>query len=119
MASAVASGKDRHSIPMNEQSAFGLGRWLNHRWRRLLIVVIGIVAGQCVLYGPSLVGKKILLPLDILVQPTFYLPMTPETSQMVPQDHIVLDLVTQWEPARQQAGEEFRAGRLPMWTPYQ
>lgn len=33
---------------------------------RLTIVLLGILIGQFILYGPSLMGRKILLPLDIL-----------------------------------------------------
>jgi len=86
---------------------------------RLLVVLLGIVLGQFILYGPSLVGKKILLPLDYLALPAVYLPSTPETQEIVPQNLILSDLALQWEPLRQNAVTEFQAGRLPMWSPYQ
>ena len=89
------------------------------RFLRLLIVLAGIVLGQAVLYGPSLIGTKILLPLDLLAEPGNYLPLTPETAKVVPQNRTLLDLVTQSEPARQFAFSEFHQGRLPLWAPYQ
>ena len=87
--------------------------------RKWMIVLAGIVAGQFILYAPSLIGQKVLLPLDLLGLKNAYLPRTPEIVEMVPQDPMLVDLVFQWEPARQFAISEFRAGRLPMWTPYQ
>ena len=85
---------------------------------RLLIVLAGIVLGQVVLYGPSLAGRKILLPLDILAEPTYYLPRTPEVEQIEPQNLSRSDLVDVAEPARRFVAAEFHAGRLPMWNPY-
>ena len=41
---------------------------------RLAILLGGIVLSQGILYGPSLVGAKILLPLDILWQVGIYAP---------------------------------------------
>src|SRR5438132_14416870 len=86
---------------------------------RLLIVFSGIILSQAVLYAPSLLGKKILLPLDILAQPKFYLPRTPETASIRPQNPYLLDPVCYFEPARRFAISEYHAGRLPMWTPGQ
>ena len=87
--------------------------------KRLVILLAGIVLGQVVLYGPSLAGRKILLPLDILAEPGSYLPRTPEYSQIVPQNPYLTDLVYLCEPARRFAVSEIQAGRLPMWAPYQ
>ena len=86
---------------------------------RALILLAGLILGQAVLYGPSLVGQKVLLPLDILASPNIYLPQTPETSRIQPHNFILSDLIFQCEPQRRFALAEFRAGRLPMWTPYQ
>ena len=36
------------------------------RWKRVALVVVAISLGQALLYGPSLAGQKILLPLDLL-----------------------------------------------------
>ena len=85
---------------------------------KLLIVIAGIVLGQVILYGPSLIGEKVLLPLDILTQPGFYIPQTPETVKIAPHDKILSDLVTQFEPARRFALSEIHEGRFPLWAPY-
>jgi len=84
-----------------------------------MIVLAGIVAGQAILYGPSLAGRKILLPLDLLACPSAYLPIAPGTTKFAPHDYTLSDLVFQWEPARRFAVAEFHASRLPMWDPCQ
>jgi hypothetical protein len=83
-----------------------------------MILLAGIVLGQVVLYGPSLAGRKVLLPLDILAQPGTYLPRTPEVAKIVPQNTYLTDLLYLCEPARRFAVSELQAGRLPMWAPY-
>jgi hypothetical protein len=91
------------------------------RWQtlaKLLIVLAGIVFGQAILYGPSLAGRKILLPLDILAQPSAYLPRTPEIENIEARNEYLVDLVFAFEPMRRFATSELRAGRLPMWAPY-
>src|ERR1017187_8056859 len=85
---------------------------------RLMIVVAGIVLGQVILYGPSLAGRKILLPLDILAQPGIYLPQTPEVVKIEQQNRFLTDLLGLCEPARRFVVSEIHAGRLPMWAPY-
>jgi hypothetical protein len=79
---------------------------------------VGIALGQAVLYGPSLTGHKILLPLDILGQPEMYLPRTPDTSRPA-RDMVLSDLVLQFEPDRRFAIRELQAGRFPLWNPNQ
>lgn len=86
---------------------------------RLLLVVAGIALGQFILYGPSLIGQKYLLPLDILQQSDYYIPTGPELATFYPQDPIYLDKVLQFEPDRRFAVSEFKAGRFPLWTPLQ
>jgi hypothetical protein len=54
------------------------------RWPGFLLVLAGIILGQAVLYGHSLLGKKILLPLDILAQAGVYIPQTAETAGLAP-----------------------------------
>jgi hypothetical protein len=91
---------------------------VKRRFARLLIVLAGIALGQIILYAPSLAGRKILLPLDILADPTYYLPRTPEVEKIEPQNPTRSDLIDVSEPARRFAAAEFQAGRLPMWNPY-
>ena len=86
---------------------------------KFLIVIAGIILGQVVLYGPSLVGQKILLPVDILTHPGTYIPQTPETAKIVPHDMILSDLICPLEPARRFAVSEIHQGRFPTWAPYQ
>ena len=94
-------------------------RGLNPRLRRLATVVFGIVVGQFLLYGASLMGRKILLPLDILETPSFYVPDTLETPNGDPRDEAPGDLVLQYEPDRLFTARELKAGRFPLWTPSQ
>ncbi len=89
------------------------------RWRNLVIVLAGIIVGQAILYGPALVGWKILLPLDLLARPNIYLPKSAETSKIVPHDLALSDLIYVGEINRQFAVAEIHAGRWPVWTPYQ
>ncbi len=86
---------------------------------RLAIVLAGVVFGQAVIYGPSLSGAKVLLPLDILAQPQVYLPRTPEIASIVAKNPNATDLLYLMEPAWRFAARELRAGRLPLWAPYE
>ena len=86
---------------------------------RWFILVAGIVLGQFVLYGPSLIGQKVLLPLDLLAAPGVYIPSSPETAAVEPKSRSFVDLAFVLEPARRFAASELSAGRLPMWGPYQ
>jgi hypothetical protein len=88
------------------------------RFGRLVVLLAGIVLGQVVLYGPSLAGRKILLPVDILAWPSIYLPQTPEVAKIELQNTYLTDLIYLCEPARRFGASELHAGRLPMWAPY-
>jgi hypothetical protein len=84
----------------------------------VLIALLGILVGQAILYGPSLAGKKVLLPLRILASPGSYLPSTDESPNLIPHSMTLADLVFFIEPERQFAIAEIAAGRLPLWTPH-
>jgi hypothetical protein len=89
--------------------------------RRLLhtaVLLAGLVLTQVILYGPSLVGSKILLPLDILALPHVYLPKTHPYGGLVPANRFLSDQVLNYEFSRRFAAAEFRAGRIPLWDPY-
>lgn len=86
---------------------------------RLIIVLLGIMVGQFILYGPSLVGQKVLLPLDILASSNTYLPRIPAVQSIVPHDVTLSDLVLQFETDRRFSASEIHAGRFPFWAPYQ
>jgi hypothetical protein len=88
------------------------------RLGRAAVVLVGVLLPQALLYGPSLVCRKVLLPLDILAQPNHYLP--PDIASQVgqPQDWVLSDLVLQEEVFRRFAVERVRAGEVPLWNPY-
>lgn len=95
-------------------------RWEpKQRHLRLLIVAAGILLGQAILYGPSLIGTKVLLPLDILADARIYVPRAAEVSTETSTNPYLFDLVSLFEPARRFAISEYQAGRIPMWNPYQ
>lgn len=104
---------------MSQSSGSGSTEFPRSRSARVALVLLGIVLCQFVLFGPSLVGKRILLPLDILATPTTYLPMTPEVEAITPHNPVLSDIVCQFEPQRRFAVAELRAGRFPFWSPYQ
>ncbi|MEY2486799.1 MAG: hypothetical protein QOH39_2447 [Verrucomicrobiota bacterium] len=97
---------------MSSQTARG-------RARRVGLVFLGIFAGQLILYGASFVGTKILLPLDILTVPGNYIPLQPGQNAQQPHNEYMSDAVFEDEPARLFRHNELRAGRLPLWNPYQ
>jgi len=88
------------------------------RWWRLAIVLVGILAGQSCLYGTALVGRQVLLPLDLLASRGVYLPRGAETAGIVPRDRTHSDQVLQYEMVRRFSAAEVRAGRWPLWSPY-
>jgi hypothetical protein len=97
----------------------GKRKFTDGKFLKSLIVIAGIVFGQAVLYGPSLIGQKILLPLDLLARPGAYLPQTPDTAGIVPHNMVLWDLILQFEPDRRFANSELHHGRFPLWAPYQ
>ena len=84
---------------------------------KAFVVLAGIFLGQAILYGPSLIGSKILLPLDLLAEPGVYSPEPVASAAMLPHDRIPSDLICFFEPARQFAISEFHEGRFPLWSP--
>jgi len=85
--------------------------------KRWLAVSMGTLFLQLLLYWPSLLGGKILLPLDLLTQRNHYVPRTSATSHTIPHDPLSSDMVLETEPLRQFAVSELYAGRLPVWVP--
>jgi hypothetical protein len=94
-------------------------RQANQHRAQLALVLVGIIAGQAVLYGPSLIGRKVLLPLKVLALPGVYLPRTPKTARIASVNIFLPDAIYAFEPARRYAVSEVQAGRWPMWMPYQ
>ncbi|MGD9647101.1 MAG: hypothetical protein AB7U73_15430 [Pirellulales bacterium] len=92
-------------------------RWPLRRWQRAAVLLTGVVVGQFILYGPSLLGYRVLLPLDLLQMENAYLPAgTAET--FVPQHRAFTDEIMVHEPWRRFAVSEVRQGRLPLWNPH-
>lgn len=87
-------------------------------WGGFAVALLGIVLGQAILYGPSLIGKKILLPLDLLAVPGSYLPRTEQYKNIVPHNVSQGDLIFGLEPVREGVNNELLRGHLPLWTPY-
>jgi hypothetical protein len=85
---------------------------------KIIIVLAGIILGQVILYGPSLIGQKILLPLDLLTFPGTYSPPNAAAVQAPPHDVTLVDDVLLYEPLRQFAVSEVHQGRFPLWAPY-
>ena len=83
---------------------------------RIGSLLAGLILSQAILFWPSLLGQKILLPLDILTQPGVYFP---SAYGPVPNPHnsILADLVTIGVPDRNFSAGEFRSGRWPLWNP--
>ena len=84
---------------------------------RAAILLAGLATVQFILFGPSLCGSKLLLPLDQLARWHYYLPPTPQFASVQPYDLALCDQVILFEFERRFAAREFRAGRLPLWTP--
>ncbi len=99
--------------------AGGSPTFLAHRWARVTLVLFGICLLQGFLYGPSLIGRRVLLPLELLTVPGVYLPTTTIVPSDAPFDPTRIDLVLQFEPERRFAAEEVAARRWPRWLPYE
>lgn len=124
------SGNESESRPSDGEGARdplelerGAGRsWLDSAGgrataARVLILFAGILIPQAILHGPSLVGKKLLLPLDILAYKKNYLPRTPVLEGYRPENIVLSDIVESIEFRRRFAVSEVRQGRLPLWNP--
>jgi hypothetical protein len=98
------------------------------RVARFFILIAGVVVTHFVLFAPSLLGLKVLLPVDYLAHPSVYLPMNrdggdvrpldPAFADVKPLNPALSDQVFQFEFQRRFAAREFRAGRIPLWDPY-
>lgn len=91
----------------------------NKRWLIVVALAAVILLPQIGIYGPSLTGRAIFLPLDVLRVKGVYLPDTPaHTNIDVSADWVLSDLALQTEQTRHYAASEIRAGRLPLWNPF-
>lgn len=97
----------------------GVGETENSQRRRKrdLTVVIGLTTViQLALYWPSFCGDGVLLPVHILTRPGIYLPEDLKDRPLPKYGRS--DLVQVSEPHRWFMAAEYRAGRIPIWTPY-
>jgi hypothetical protein len=94
-------------------------QWPRNAISRLLMVAAGIIVGQAILYGPSLLGRTILLPIDRLLSSGIYIPRPVGVKETLPHNYVRTDLVLVFEPLRRFSAEERAAGRWAVWTPYQ
>jgi hypothetical protein len=88
------------------------------RGLRAVILIAGLALCQAVLYGESLLGQKILLPLDLLARHNYYLPAGHDLAGTPSHNPGLSDRLLQYEPERRFAASELRAGRVPQWNPY-
>jgi hypothetical protein len=102
---------------MSEATAYASGKGASSV-KKLTLVAAGIVLGQAVLYGPSLVGAKVLLPLGALAEAGKYIPHSPGAPEIESRKSVLLDLVTLIEPDRRFAARELAEGRFPRWNPH-
>lgn len=87
------------------------------RAQRIWILLALILVPQFILFGPSIVGARVLLPLDILQQPPIYAPYDFNAPPPRPVDMVLSDLVYELEPERVYCVEAVRSGRIPLWSP--
>ena len=87
------------------------------RRARIALLLFGLVIPQVLLYGPSLAGSKVLLPLDILTVKGVYIPEPKNVAAPVPDNEVLVDEVLIGAPQLEYAAKELRAARLPLWNP--
>lgn len=84
----------------------------------LALLIAAILLPHSVLFWPSLAGRTLILPMDNLSSPSVYLPAEPGHPQVLSRNWGLSDLVLYNAPVRDYAVREVRAGRLPLWNPY-
>jgi hypothetical protein len=57
-----------------------------------MVLLTGLIVPQCVLIGPSLIGKKLFLGVDVLTQPNVYCPPEAGKPAAAPRD-VTLSMV--------------------------
>jgi len=86
------------------------------RSTRMAVLLLGLVLPQILLYGPSLTGRKILLPLDVLATEGHYLPARAGAPPPMPKNYGLADEVLLATPAFEYAAKQMRAGHVPLWS---
>lgn len=88
------------------------------RSMRVLVVLLAILVPQLFLFGASVVGAKILLPLDVLTVNSVWIAPGEPGHRDEAQDWYLSDLTFVIETNRRYAAEAVRSGRLPLWSPH-
>src|SRR5262249_32183393 len=81
------------------------------RLLRVVVLLLGWLVPQFILYGPALFGDRVQLPLETLRVRGVYSPSVIEFSDQ----SVLSDAVFQLEPQRQLAIAAVRAGHVPLW----
>ncbi|MCA9758463.1 MAG: YfhO family protein [Candidatus Eisenbacteria bacterium] len=83
-----------------------------------ILLVLVVVAPVFVLFAPSFIGQKLLLPLDVLALDGVYLSEVPPDRVAWWGSSVLADQVLEYEMNRRFVTDELRAGRVPLWNPY-
>lgn len=82
---------------------------------RVLLLLAGLLLPQVLVYWPSLIGERVLLPLDVLAEEGVYLP---RGTPVIPHNPVLADPVYQiGPPFLEFMRREFASGRIPAWIP--
>lgn len=84
------------------------------RAARAVILLLGLLLPQMLQLWPSLAGRSVFLPVDVLNLPEVYSPDVRPRAH----DELMSDPVVAFEVWRQFTVAEVRAGRLPLWNPH-
>ncbi|MDB5391180.1 MAG: hypothetical protein JWM11_6826 [Planctomycetaceae bacterium] len=87
-------------------------------WKEWLALLCVLAIPHVLIFGPALIGKTYLLPLDLLALDRFYLPKTAEYSSVIPHSRHATDLILEYPAERKFIADEYAAGRIPLWSPY-
>ena len=100
-----------------ETPAVSISRFFPIASRNTVLLWAGWVLPQFLLFGPALLGFKVLVPCDLLGLPGFYLPSEEIEANPVTSNNALTDLVLIYPMIREFTAAEFHAGRIPHWQP--
>ncbi|CAG1010374.1 hypothetical protein BURK2_04026 [Burkholderiales bacterium] len=85
---------------------------------RVALLLVALSIPQAIVHGEALVGRALLLPVDMLASRTVYLAEPIAGVDAEPSHFSLTDLVFTFEPGRRFVSEQLREGRVPLWNPY-
>ncbi len=94
------------------------GRRRGPMLRETALLTVLPVLISCVMLWPALLGMGVLAPTDIVVDEPFIGDIQPGVAPPIPVNPMMGDVVDQVLPWRLYARSELRAGRIPLWNPY-